>query len=105
MMWHVEVRGAWTFRLLLGEPMVFEGLVDVEVEHSDGRRWVGTVGSLDSIATVMNRWVDSGECLAGSYFWCSGLLILREASIECAIDSLEDLCHSGELVTCLELVE
>lgn len=102
--WRIADRDGWTFRLLVADTGLSD-LTDVEVRSPDQRRWVGTVGTLEAIDQIMTRYRRTGECLAGTYFWSSGLLILRDAEEEAAFDALEDLVRSGEHEACFEEVE
>lgn len=100
-LWTSEVRGGWRFELLTGGSGLSE-LTDVEVHSPDGRRWVGTVGSLAHVRAIMERYEETGECDNGAYFWATGLLFMREETIEAAVDALESLVQSGEHELCFE---
>ncbi len=103
-LWAVAYRDGWTFRLLVADTGLGD-LTDVELTSPDERRWVGTVGTLEAVGRILTRYRRTGECLAGTYFWASGLLILREDREEAAFDALEDLVRSGEHEVCFEEVE
>jgi len=103
-LWRACERDGWRFRLLVSGSGL-EQLTDVELRSPDGRRWVGTVGTLNAVEEIMSRYRETGECLAGTYFWASGFLILRDADEGAAFDALEELVRSGEHEACFEEVE
>ncbi len=65
--------------------------VDVEVCFEDGQRYTATFFTLENIRLMMNRYLQSGECNRGKYFWSSDMIIvdrLTEDTIRQTIDYL-----------------
>jgi hypothetical protein len=69
---------------------------DVLVTFADGSRWGATFFSYANIRTLTEKNKQSGECLAGIYFWAAYMLLIEEitrAQIEAVF---ADLLHSGD---------
>ena len=71
--------------------------VDVEVTLADGSRWSATMLSLPEIGRIMDCWAITGEGLAGRFFQCSDLVIVRERGVTAMTAVLDGLIESGEL--------
>jgi hypothetical protein len=98
--WLQAQHGEWTLRLLVGEEPL-AGFIDIEAAAAN-QVLAGTVGSLSSIADVMSRYRESGECLSGRYFWARNLIVVEEMDEESLFTVLRDLIDSGEAATALE---
>ncbi len=46
---------------------------------------------------MMEKYRESGECLAGKYFWASELIVVDELKVDLIRDVVSDLLKSGEL--------
>lgn len=78
------------------DPATVENM-DVEVVLGDGSRWSATFLTLAEIRRVMDRWAQTGECLNGTYFQCTDLVIFEHGGIEAATDLVRRLVESGEI--------
>jgi hypothetical protein len=78
------------------------GLIDVEVEADDGRRWQGTLGTVDAVSERLAHHRVSGECLSGGYFWTRGLVIVRSLSFSHATEVVGDLVESGAIAAAFD---
>ena len=62
---------------------LFDDNVDVEITLSNNNaKYIVTFFTLDNIKKIMNRYESSGECLNGSYFWASSMIIVKDLKIE-----------------------
>jgi hypothetical protein len=71
--------------------------VDVSVEAGDGVRRHATSFTLDAVGRIFDSYTESGECLAGAYFWAANPVFVRtldRGSVEAVV---RDLITSGEL--------
>jgi hypothetical protein len=101
--WLVVQTTAGTLRILTGDPPSMTGFIDVEVSIADGRRFLGTVGTVADIAETMSRWKGTGECLGGRYFWISDLVVVASADVQALVDIVDDLASTGELASAFTL--
>lgn len=53
---------------------------DVIVAFADGSRWVATFFSYANVHTLTEKNRQTGECLAGAYFWASDMILVEEVS-------------------------
>lgn len=100
--WLVGQRNGWTFRLMVGVGEGLSGLVDVHAFSPSGIHMVGTVGTTAAIADVLSSYRQTGECHAGLYFWCSGLVIVAAMNAETVLSALGDLAEREELASVFE---
>jgi hypothetical protein len=70
--------------------------VDVEVILSNGDRYVATFFTIENIRRIMERYVETGECANGKYFWASDMIIVDELTEEAIEETVRDLMISGE---------
>jgi hypothetical protein len=49
---------------------------DVRVTLNDGSTWIATFFTYSNIETLRKRNVESGECMAGAYFWATDLILI-----------------------------
>lgn len=89
----------WELIIFTGEqPIdVSNDSLDVEVVFSDGRRYGATFCTLANIASLMQKYRETGECGEGLYYWCADLVIARDLAPSTIQTCVEDLMHSGEL--------
>lgn len=79
--------------------------VDVYVVLENGSRYTATFFTVQNIVRIMNRYKSSGECLHGTYFWASEMIIIKSLSpinIKIAID---DLLRTEEFETVFLKIE
>ncbi|MER6714128.1 MULTISPECIES: hypothetical protein [unclassified Streptomyces] len=64
---------------------------DAVITAPNGNRWTATLMTPARIATVMERWSGTGECLGGQYFQVRDLVIVREGGLDSMVSALEDI--------------
>lgn len=75
------------------------GNIDVIIHDLIGlSKYQVTFFSLNNVRELMNGYKSSGECLSGSYFWSSNMVILSEMSLDKIIEVSGHLINSGEIV-------
>lgn len=75
--------------------------VDVEVQLS-GERYSATFATLKNLENILAGYRETGECLSGKYFWCSGLILIEDLSPPTIRDSVEHLIAIGEFSKAFE---
>jgi hypothetical protein len=93
--------------LLLGEDDVHDSVdnVDVVLVMGDGSRWSGTVISLRELELIMNRWSRTGENLAGQYFICPDLIVVRNGGVDAIADVFREILRTGGPMGILQRIE
>jgi hypothetical protein len=79
--------------------------VDAEVRLPDGSCWSATFFTVAEVARLMGRWTRTGEYSAGSYFWCSDGVIVKDPGIgnmTRALAAIYDEGHHAFLLSRLE---
>ncbi|MBI5930158.1 MAG: hypothetical protein HY862_12675 [Chloroflexi bacterium] len=71
--------------------------VDVEVNFSNGERYVATFFTLTNLETIMNRYSKSGECNNGKYLWATDMVIVRELTPETIRETVAYMILNDEL--------
>jgi hypothetical protein len=69
---------------------------DVYVTFADGSRWVATFLSYANIQTLTTKNRQTGECLAGAYFWASDMILIDEVSRPRIAEVIQHLIQAGE---------
>lgn len=75
---------------------VLDDNADVQVELADGKRYVATFFTIANIQRIMKKDEGPGECLHGTYFWCSDMLIVKDLRPETIEASIQDLLKQEE---------
>jgi hypothetical protein len=78
-------------------PLSENGNVDVRIEMSDGRSFAATFFTVDNLVSLMNRYIESGECASGTYVWATDMIIVRSLSEENIRKSVTDLIATNEI--------
>ncbi len=101
-------KGAWLEAdTTIGKVTIIDGSIDapgpwdIELVTNDGRRLLGVAATFTQLATIMERWQSTGECLSGGYLWIAGLVIVDRLEAHRIAEILFDLVHSGELEAAL----
>jgi hypothetical protein len=68
---------------------------DAELLLPDGTRWSATFMTLQAIAQVMNRWKETGESSAGSYFQCDDLVIIPSRGLAAMLQAFRGILDAG----------
>ena len=79
--------GAWTSA---------DDNTDVIVTFEDGSRWFATFVSYANIQTLTQKNRQTGECLAGAYFWSCDMLLIDEISRRRIDEVVRHLIEVGE---------
>lgn len=74
----------------------FDDNVDVQVEFADGRRYMATFFTVANIQRIMKKDEGTGECLNGTYFWASDMIIVREIRPEIIEAVIQNLIEQEE---------
>jgi hypothetical protein len=69
---------------------------DVLVTFADGSRWFATFFNYANIRTLTDRYKQSGECLAGAYFWATDMLLIEEITRTHIEAVIADLLQSSD---------
>jgi hypothetical protein len=77
---------------------------DVIVTFDDGRRWGATFLSYANIRTLTAKNRQTGECLAGAYFWSSDMILIDEVSRPHIEDVVRHLIREGEIEVVFKLI-
>ena len=71
--------------------------VDAESSLPNGNRYAATILTLNQIDTIMRRWEQTGECLAGAYLRVPDLVIVRKPGVSSMTRALKDLLSAGQV--------
>lgn len=75
---------------------VLDDNVDVFIELEDGSRYTATLFTIENLKTLMDNYKSSGECLHGSFFWASNMLIVDNLSIHTINSVINELLKTSE---------
>lgn len=70
---------------------------DVIFELDDGSRWVVTFFTYKNIETIRNTNRCTGECLYGTYFCATDMVLISEISVETIKAVLQEMLSSGSI--------
>jgi hypothetical protein len=73
------------------------GNIDVVAHADDGRSYCVTFFTSTNIASLMDRYKETGECLSGRYFWAADMIIVNELTWHEIARVLNDLAESEML--------
>jgi len=79
-----------------GEWILADDNTEVIVRFADGSRWVATFFTYANIQTLTAKNRQTGECLAGAYFWASDMLLIDEVSRPRIEEVVQYLIQEGE---------
>src|SRR5882672_2730199 len=68
---------------------------DVWVQFNDGAKWFATFFTYQNILTLRDKNRQTGECLSGTYFRASDMILVDEVSRERIEQVVADLIRSG----------
>ena len=69
---------------------------DVVVTFADGSRWTATFVSYDNVSAMRLKNQETGECLAGRYFWAADMVLVDEVTRNRIEAVVQDLISAGE---------
>jgi hypothetical protein len=69
---------------------------DVMVSFREGAEWTATFFTYKNISTLVEKNRLSGECLQGSYFWATDMILVDEISRERIAQVVKHLIEAGE---------
>lgn len=73
--------------------------VDVAVEFANGKQYIATFFTVLNIQRIMEGYQHTGECLYGTYFWCSDLIVVKDLRMETIEATIKDLIQREMLET------
>ncbi len=76
--------------------------IDVVVRFDDGLGYAATFITPINIDLIMKRYETTGECLGGTYFWCSSMIIVHNLDRETIEAAIKDLIGTGEFFDVFE---
>ena len=79
--------------------------IDVVVRLDDGLKYGITFFTPMNIATLLDRYQASGECLDGTFLWARGMIIVRDLNLATLDRSIRELVKSGEYKRAFEVLE
>jgi len=65
--------------------------VDVEVVLTDGRRFTATVFTLQNIKTLLDRFISTGDCGGGLFFWSVEMIIVKRLTVDVLVNMVQTL--------------
>lgn len=102
----VTLESGWILRVLTGRSgRAAESPCDFEVTSPAGATYCGVAATIPQLASIMDKWVETGECLGGRYLWTRALIIVRNLSVSDLADTLNDIISSEEHIYALDLVD
>lgn len=78
---------------------IYNDNIDVEVSFANGERYIATFFTVVNIQRIMEGYRHTGECLYGTYFWCSDLIIVKDLEMETIENTIRDLIRREMLET------
>jgi len=72
------------------------GNVDAYVSFADGTRYFATFFTIENIKDLMESYRSTGECLSGTYFWSSDMIIVESVTDSKIRETVGDLIRRGE---------
>jgi hypothetical protein len=85
-----------SIKLLQGVDDIHNDNVDAEIALSNGEVRTVTFFTLANIASILDGYRSSGECLGGKFFWAKDLVIVEDLSQETIREAVWELLRSGE---------
>jgi len=79
--------------------------VDVEVIVNERDRYFATFFTLSNIERLMNRYMVSGECANGLYFWAKNAIVIRDLEEHSIAKVIKKLLASGEFESAFGLAQ
>jgi hypothetical protein len=70
--------------------------VDVQVTFDDGSRYLATFFTFENVQRLVEKYTESGECMRGSYFWASDMILVRRLGRANISKVIADLISKGE---------
>ncbi|MEM6794044.1 MAG: hypothetical protein AAF725_08670 [Acidobacteriota bacterium] len=102
----LEIPGFW-IRVYtgIGPRDLADDNVDVEVTHSSGVRYVGTLATLRNVQRFLEKeGSEEDEPGCGLYFWCSDLVIVQDLRSETIVKTVKALIEAEELGSAFQTI-
>jgi hypothetical protein len=77
------------------EPMTDNDAVDVYVYMADGTKYVATFVTLSHVQNVMGKDKATGESAAGTYYWQSNMIIVKNLTEENVRKTIDDMIEQS----------
>lgn len=68
---------------------------DVKVDFSDGTSYTATFFTYENIESLRKKNAETGECLAGKYFWASDMILIDRIERRNILQVIEELLADG----------
>lgn len=72
--------------------------IDVTIDLSNGAVFTATFFTLKNIASLLESYERTGECLSGRYLWAKDMIIVRDLREETIRDVVDEIVRTGEYV-------
>lgn len=77
---------------------------DVILTWENGERWVGSFITYKHIQTITEKFKRTGECLSGSYFWMSDMILIDIATRDRIKEVIDDLLEEEIFTTVFSFI-
>ena len=93
-----SIQSIWSEFLAVQEPLEpLDCNSDVLFELDDGSQWCASFFTYRNIETLRKKNQSTGECLHGTYFCASEMILISEMSEEVILQVLQELLARGEM--------
>ncbi len=88
-----------------GEWNPYDDSSDVIVTYENGEKWIASFFTYKNIHSLVEKNKLSGECLSGTYFWATDMILVDELSRSRVESVIDDLIREKELETVFDRIE
>ena len=74
---------------------IYDYNIDVIFELSDGSCWSATFFTYENLLSLRKRYQETGECLAGKYFYADKPIFISKIDKELIKDVIKDILYKG----------
>ena len=78
--------------------------VDAVISFDDASSYAVTFFTIKNIQSIMDRYRDTDECLAGSFFWASSMVVLKDLSSNTISQTVRELVHTDEYLAAFKRI-
>lgn len=75
---------------------------DVIVEFDSGEKFWATFVTYKNLTTLTQKYEDSGECLAGKYFWTANMVLTSKINGSMINNVIDDFIGNGQFEMAFE---
>jgi hypothetical protein len=76
--------------------------VDVTVSFANGERYTATFFTPQNVASLMEKYAETGECAHGLYVWATHMIFVATLTRENVERCIADLLETGEFMPAFE---